>query len=226
MDEFLTDDERADSAKRWLRENGLFLAAGVVLGLGVLFGWQQWEDYRTVRSVEASVVWKQLKGAVDGQRYNEVDESLAILEKEYASTPYLDQARLSVARMYMDRNSPDEAIAQLSDIVAGGGDASLRRVAELRVAQIYLYQEKYDEALSILGADDSSAFAAQFHELRGDAFYAQGRFEDAREEYELALEKDEFTTIDRSFVQMKLDDVSGSIAVMVVETELPESETD
>lgn len=226
MDEFLTDDERAEGAKRWLRENGLFMAAGVVLGLGGLFGWQQWEDYRLVRSVEASVVWQQLKLAVDGQRYNEVDEALATLENEYASTPYLDQARLSIARMHMDRNSPDEAIAQLSNVVAGGGDASLRRVAELRVAQIYLYQEKYDEALSILGPDDSSAFAAQFHELRGDIFYVQFRFEDAREEYELALQKDEFATIDRSFVQMKLDDVSGSIAVMVVDSEAPVTDTD
>jgi predicted negative regulator of RcsB-dependent stress response len=171
-------------------------------------------------------VWQQLKLAVDGQRYNEVDEALATLEIEYASTPYLDQARLSVARMHMDRNSPDEAIAQLSNVVAGGGDASLRRVAELRVAQIYLYQEKYDEALSMLGPDDSSAFAAQFHELRGDIFYAQFRFEDAREEYERALQKDKFVTIDRSFVQMKLDDVSGSIAVMVVESEMPVADTD
>jgi predicted negative regulator of RcsB-dependent stress response len=226
VDEYLTDDERADSAKRWLRENGLFLAAGVVLGLGVLFGWQQWEDYRMVKSVEASVVWQQLNSAASGQRFNEVDESLAILEKEYASTPYLDQARLSVARMHMDRNSPDDAVVQLSNVVAGSGDAALRRVAELRMAQIYLYQEKYDEALSMLGAEDPSAFVALFHELRGDVFFAQGLFEDAREEYELALEKDEFRTIDRSLVQMKLDDVSGSIAVLVVESEAPLSDAD
>ena len=44
MDEFLTDEQEAERARQWLRENGLFILAGVVLGLGGLFGWQQWES--------------------------------------------------------------------------------------------------------------------------------------------------------------------------------------
>jgi predicted negative regulator of RcsB-dependent stress response len=225
VDEFLTDEQQADRAKSWLRENGVFLVAGVVLGLAVLFGWQRWEAYQLEKSGEASVIWEQLRSAIEGGRYNEVDETLALLESDYASTPYLDQGRLAIARMYMDRNLPDEAIEELNALVAGAEDGELRRVAELRISQIYLYQERYEEALAILGPDDTSPFAAQYHELRGDIFFAQGQLEDARDEYELAMEKDKFSTIDRAFVQMKLDDVSGSIAVMVAD-EIVESEVE
>jgi predicted negative regulator of RcsB-dependent stress response len=226
VDEFLTDDERSETAKRWVRENGLFLAAGVVLGLGMLFGWQYWEEAKLVRASQASGLWQQLKSAVDGERYNEVDELLVMLETEYASTPYLDQSRLSVARMHMDRNSPEEALTQLNLIVAAGGDASLRRISELRVAQIYLYQERYDEALEVLGAEDNSAFVVQHHDIRGDVYFAQGDYEAARDEYAKALERDEASTVDRSFVQMKLDDVSGTIAQMADEPVAATAETE
>lgn len=223
MDEFLTDDEQADRAKQWLRENGVFVVAGVVLGLAVLFGWQRWDAYQLVQSGEASVVWEQLRAAIEGERFNEADETLALLASDYASTPYLDLGRLAVARMYMNRNLSDEAIESLNSVVAGVGDPGIRRVAELRVAQIYLYQERYDETLAMLGTGETSPFVSQYHELRGDVYFAQGQLEDARDEYLLALGKDEFGTIDRIYVQMKLDDVAGSIAVMAVE-QYPEQE--
>ncbi len=224
MDEFLTDDEQADRAKQWLRENGVFVVAGVVLGLAVLFGWQRWDSYQLVQSGEASVVWEQLRSAIEGERFNEAEETLALLASDYASTPYLDLGKLAVARMYMNRNSSDEALESLNSVVAGVGDLEIRRVAELRIAQIYLYQERYDEALAILGAGEISPFLAQYHELRGDVYFAQEQLEDARDEYLLALDKDEFGTIDRTYVQMKLDDVTGSIAVMAVEQN-PEQES-
>jgi predicted negative regulator of RcsB-dependent stress response len=224
VDEFLTDEQQADKAKQWLRENGVFLAAGIVLGLGVLFGWQRWDSEQLANSGEASVVFEQLRNAIDGQRYNEVDETLALLETEYASTPYVDQGRLATARMHMERNSPEDALASLEAIINGGNDPQLRRVAELRIAQIHLYTERYDEALAVLGPDDTSPFVGQFHDLRGDIFYAQERFEAARDEYQAALDSDAWGVIDRAYVQMKLDDVAGSISLMSAGSAAEEAE--
>jgi predicted negative regulator of RcsB-dependent stress response len=213
VDELLTDEQQADRARQWVRENGVFIVAGVVLGLGGLFGWQQWTDYNEQRAGRASVVWEQLRSAIDGERYNEVDETFALLEQEYPSTPYLDQARLALAAMHMDRNSPDEALEQLQTLVRVGSDPQLRHVAEYRAAQIMLYQADYDGALKTLGENKSAAFAGLYHDLRGDIYFAMGRLEDAANEYSLALQLDSAGSIDRSFVQIKFDDVSGSLAV-------------
>jgi len=213
VDEFLTDEQQADRARSWVRENGVFIVAGIVLGLGGLFGWQQWKDYKLDVAGDASIVWQQMRSAIDGGRYNEVNETLEILEADYSTTPYLDQARLALARMHMDRNSPDEALEQLEELTRSGLDPQLRRVAVLRIAQILLFQSEYDAALAKLGAVDTSAFASLYHDLRGDIFFAQGRLEDAADEYKLALETDVTGSIDRAYVQIKLDDVSGSVAV-------------
>jgi predicted negative regulator of RcsB-dependent stress response len=151
VDEFLTDEQQAERARQWIRENGVFIAAGVILGLGGLFGWQQWEAYRVRVSGEASVVWEQLRSAINGERFNEANELLTMLETDYSSTPYIDQARLAMARMHMDRNSPDEALTELEVVATGGSDRQLRRVAELRMAQVLIYQADYAGALRVLG---------------------------------------------------------------------------
>ncbi len=216
MDEFLTDEQQADRARHWLRSNGVFIAAGVVLGLGGLFGWQQWQDYQVRVAGEAAVVWEQMRAAVEGERFNEVNETLALLEKDYRRTPYLDQARLLLAQMHMDRNVPDEALAQLKLLIETGRDPLLRRVAEMRIAQLLAYQGKFDEALTALGSSDDTPFAGLYHDLRGDILFAQGKLEDAAAEYELAIETDTAGSIDRTYVQIKLDDVRGPIAVTAV----------
>jgi predicted negative regulator of RcsB-dependent stress response len=225
VDEFLTDEQQADRAKQWLRENGVFIAAGVVLGLGGLFGWQQWQEHKLQLAGEASVVWEQLRSAITADRLNEVNETLELLETEYTGTPYVDQARLALARMYMDKNSPEEALEQLSKLVGGGKDEQLRRVAELRIAQIYVYQSEYEAALQVLGEGSSPVFAGFYHDIRGDIYFAQGKPELAAGEYKLALDLDASGYIDRSYVQIKLDDVSGSIAVTAAEINEPDADS-
>jgi predicted negative regulator of RcsB-dependent stress response len=225
VDEFLTDEQQADRAKQWLRENGVFIAAGVVLGLGGLFGWQQWQEHKLQLAGEASVVWEQLRSAITAERLNEVNETLELLETEYTGTPYVDQARLALARMYMDKNSPEEALEQLNKLVGGGKDAQLRRIAELRIAQIYVYQSEYEAALQVLGEGSSPVFAGFYHDIRGDIYFAQGKPELAAGEYKLALDLDASGYIDRSYVQIKLDDVSGSIAVTAAEINEPDADS-
>jgi predicted negative regulator of RcsB-dependent stress response len=225
VDEFLTDEQQADRAKQWLRENGVFIAAGVVLGLGGLFGWQQWQEHKLQLAGEASVVWEQLRSAITADRLNEVNETLELLETEYTGTPYVDQARLALARMYMDKNSPEEALEQLNKLVGGGKDAQLRRVAELRIAQIYVYLSEYEAALQVLGERSSPVFAGFYHDIRGDIYFAQGKPELAAGEYKLALDLDASGYIDRSYVQIKLDDVSGSIAVTAAEINEPDADS-
>lgn len=212
MDELLTEAQEAERAKRWVRENGAFLLAGIVLGLGGLFGWQAWQDSQQETAGEASIVWQQLQAAVDGERYNEVNDTVALLQNDYASTPYIDQARLLLARMYMDRNDPDAAAAELQTLMAGGNDSYLRRLAALRLAQIQTYRGDYDAALATLGPTETSALAGLYHELRGDAFVGLEQLDAARSAYEQALLTDVAGVVDRSFVQIKLDDVVGSIA--------------
>ncbi len=211
-DEFLTDEQEAERARQWLRENGLYIAAGVLLGLGGLFGWQALGDYQNGEAEDASVVWEQLRDAVDGERHNEAEEMLGMLEADFASTPYLDQARLFMARMYMERRDPDAAMEQLATLEQQGSDAELKQVAALRRAQILVSEERYEDALELLDPNALGGLASLQHELRGDALFVLNDFDAARDAYQKALDTDAGGVIDRNFVQMKLDDVAVSLS--------------
>ncbi|MEC9376435.1 MAG: tetratricopeptide repeat protein [Pseudomonadota bacterium] len=204
MDDLLTDDQEVDRAKNWLRENGLFLALSLLIGIGSFFGWQQFQNNKLENSGKASAIWEKMQAAFDGERVNEASDLLVMLESDYSDTPYLDQARLAFARMYMDRNEPDKAADQLRLLSQLNGNQQIQRIAELRLAQVLLYQENYNEVIDLLINFEDSAYAAQYFELRGDAYFYLGKFDDARTSYQRALESDVAGVINQEFVGFKL----------------------
>lgn len=220
MDEYLTDQQQAEKLQRWWKENGTFVIAGLVIGIGGLFGWRQWQDYQLEQAENASAAYEQLILSIGGSRANEAAEQLLVLTDEYSRSPYIDQARLAMAKMHMDRNSPVEAADELELLLAQSDNAQFRHIARLRLAKVRLHQGEYDAALASLAPVEPSAFMPQYHDVRGDVFFGMGRFDEARAEYEQALFIAAPGAIERALVRAKLDDLgpaSLNLAVSAVE---------
>ncbi|MGI9309863.1 MAG: YfgM family protein [Gammaproteobacteria bacterium] len=227
MDEFLSDDEQAEIVKRWWRENGLFVALGIVMGLGGLFGWQSWQDAQISAAEEASSAYEELLAAVNGDRLNEAREILTVLESDFSGTPYVAQAWLQFAKVAMDQNDAEAAVAELQKVISDSNDTQLQHVARLRVGQIRLYQEQYEEALKVLAVPKSEAFAPLYSDMRGDVYFAMGSFDAAASAYREALDGDEAAVINRPYIQVKLDSIPAGepvveTAAAVAEEPLPE----
>ncbi len=212
-DDFLTDEQQADQVKSWLRQNGPFLIAGVVLGLGGLFGWNQWQRYQEQRAEAASVLYDQLLQSVSAQQFDTASQQLQQLETEFSASAYLDQGRLSMAGLYVLRSKPDEAIAQLQRVADQGVADEIRNIARLRLARLLSSSDKHDEALKVLSVSGTGAFAPLFHDVRGDVYYAMGKLAEARSEYEQALNGEQAAAVlDLGYVTAKLDDLGGATA--------------
>jgi predicted negative regulator of RcsB-dependent stress response len=83
-------------------------------------------------------------------------------------------------------------------------------VARLRVAAVLLEQKKYEEALKVLDANTDPAFTALAADMRGDIMLAQGRLDEARAAYKLAVEKADSRNPVRQIAQTKLDALGGA----------------
>jgi len=221
-DEYLTDQQQAEKFRGWLRENGPYLIAGIVLGLGGLFGWNQWQSYQERQAEAASVIYEDLRKAVAAQNVDKALAELAVLESDHGGSPYLDQGRLVVARLYVDRSDLERAVTHLRQVVDSSDAPPTRNIARTRLARLLAAQEKYEDALKVLVNPDSPAFAPMFHDVRGDVYQAMGKLDAARSEYQQALNGEtSAVVIDRAFVQAKLDALGGPTAGLVAAAAAP-----
>jgi predicted negative regulator of RcsB-dependent stress response len=218
-DDFLTDDQQADQVKSWMRQNGPFLIAGVVLGLGGLFGWNQWQNYQAQRAEAASALYDQLLQSVSEQQVDTASQQLQQLETDFSSSAYLDQARLSMAGLYVSQSKQEEAIAQLQRVADKGFAEEIRNIARLRLARLLSANDKNDEALKVLKVSGAGAYAPLFHDVRGDVYYAMGKLAEARSEYEQALNNEMAAAVlDPAYVTAKLDELGGTAADLTAAT--------
>ncbi len=208
MDELLSEKEQIEVMRDWWRENGRFVIGGIVLGVGILVGWHQWKEYRLTARLEASARYETLANQVSGGMVDAAEANAKELYENYASTSYAALTRLAMARLYMDRGRDQDAADTLEALLAIRGGTETQMVGRLRLAKIYLYQEKPQEVVDLLAGFEDTAFAARYDELLGDAHAALGQIPDAAAAYARAMADDpRAPTVNRSLIQMKIVDL-------------------
>ena len=210
MDELLSEKEQIEAIRSWWKENGRYIVSGVVIGVGLLLGWNYWNKQRTQDAMQASSIYESLMSEVADGNGEAARTIAANLHENYGSTVYAGQARLAMAKLYMDLGRDQDAANELSRLVTEGEDSEAQMLARLRLAKVLLYQDKAQEAADLLQAYAyrETAFAARYSETLGDAYVALERNDAAREAYTAALaDNPNAPTVNRALVQMKINDL-------------------
>jgi predicted negative regulator of RcsB-dependent stress response len=172
-EEYLTDDEQLEAVKHLIVEYAPWLIGGVLAGAVVFFGLRYFHSYTDERAMKAAEQFSAMATALQ-KNDNAASRRIADgLIKDYASSPYADQAQLTLARLDVDEGHLDQAIAPLTRVMNDSKDTELRQIARLRLARVLTDQGKPDEAIKTLAEPAPAAFAARYHEVRGDAYFAK-----------------------------------------------------
>jgi predicted negative regulator of RcsB-dependent stress response len=210
--EDLSDNERAEQLRRWWADNWLWILGGIVLGLGLLAGWQYWKtsQMRAAQQDESTYL-----AVLDSLSRNDRDAAVKKadeLRATHPKSPYADQSDLALARAAVDRRDFDDAAKRLRGVATSSRDPQLKQVASTRLARVLAEQGKHDEALALLDVAKAGSFAGVYHDVRGDVFVAKGDAAAARKEYDAALAAapaaEEGAGLDRSYVELKRDAVA------------------
>ncbi|HME40195.1 MAG TPA: tetratricopeptide repeat protein [Steroidobacteraceae bacterium] len=208
-EEYLTDDEQLEAVKHLVVEYAPWLVGGLLAGAGVFFGMRYFDSYTNERMLKAAAQFSAMTVAVqanDQTRSRQIAEGLI---KDYASSPYADQAQLTLARLDVDAGQLDQAIAPLTQIMTGSKDTELRQIARLRLARVLTAQGKADEAIKTLAEPAPAAFAVRYHEIRGDAYLAKQDVSHAAAEYQAALAAADTGGFDASLLELKIQDLGA-----------------
>lgn len=204
----LTEKEQLDELKAWWRENRAMILGGVALGIAAIAGFRMYTAGQVESALEASTQYEALVREVGENDLEPAQDIAATIFDEYAGTVYADQARLAMARLYMDAGRDADAADVLRPLATAGGSRPIEHVARLRLARIMLYQDRPQDALDLLGEPADTAFAARYNDVIGDAHHALGNMDAAASAWTAALaDATGSQTVDAEFLRMKLDDL-------------------
>jgi predicted negative regulator of RcsB-dependent stress response len=227
LEDYLSEKEQWERVTAWLRENGAWIVGGVVLGALGIAGWQWWQAHVDSVSGQASTKYEQMLADLGKGDRTGALILLADLERDFSSTPYADQARLAMARVYVESNELDKAGPELRAVSQNSKDKQLALVARLRLARVLIAQSKPDDALAALDGVDPGAFEGLFHEVRGDAEFAKGNKAAALTEYRTARVKSagDGGGSDTSLLDLKIADLVAVAAPSATATPTPTAQT-
>ena len=227
MDDLLSEKEQIEQMRAWWSEYGRYVIAGVVIAVGLLVGFNQYQSSKLEAQLEASELYETLAVHVAEGELDDAEAVADDLANDYANTSYAAQSKLAMAKLYMDRTRDQDAADVLNELLALRGHDELKHVARLRLARILLYQDKAQEVVDLLAANERGAFTALSNELLGDAHAALGDVEAAGEAYRKALaDPSPAPTVNRGLVQMKLADLPDAADIAAAAAAEEDAATD
>ncbi|MCK9539581.1 YfgM family protein [Dokdonella sp.] len=210
--ELLDEHEQSELVRKWLRENALSIVVGIVLGLLLIFGWQQWKSHRATQLAQAAAQYQALVAAVTARHEQDVQTIARTLRDETPDGVYSVLAALQQAEIASLNGDMAAAAEALDWADRHAGDPAMKDLVALRLARVKLAEGDAEGAIKLLDGITSEAYAGMVGEVRGDALMKLGRSDAARSAYEGALAHLDPQAPGRPIVQMKLDDLAPAVA--------------
>ena len=182
----LEEQEKIDELKSWWGQYGNQLLNILIVIFSVVIAWQGWNWYQRRQVAQASMVYYHLQDAIQKKDIARVKAMSGELLEKFDGSSYASLGALLAAKSFVESGEVKTAKAQLQWIVDNDKD-DLRDFARLRLAAILIDEKSYDDAFKQLDGKVAAVFEARFLDTRGDILKIQGKIEEARDTYRLAL---------------------------------------
>ncbi|MCY7389458.1 MAG: tetratricopeptide repeat protein [Burkholderiales bacterium] len=211
----LEEQERIDALKDWWAKWGMWIYAAVGAFLIGVLAVQGWRYYQKSEGEQAEVLFKSVQKTAQesaaAKETKKLSEAASAIAEKFPNTFYASEAQLMAAKASFDANDLVTAKKHLQWVV-DKGPVVHSNVAKVRLASVLLEESKFDDALKILDQVKDEAFVSMAADLRGDVLVSQGRRDEARAAYQIAVEKAGDRSPMKALSQAKLDSVGGSTA--------------
>jgi len=205
----LEEQEQVDEAKAWWKQHGYKVILGVTAFLLVVVGWRGWQTWTHTQAAEASMLFDQSVQAASINDLASAKTAAAQIMDNHARSAYSAPAAWLAGRVNYEAGDIKSARAQYQFALDNARDDGARQLARLRLAALHFEENDLPGAMKLLEAKFDPAFQGLAEQLKGDLLYAQGKTEEARAAYRLALEKLGDKSSLKPLVEMRLDSLGG-----------------
>jgi predicted negative regulator of RcsB-dependent stress response len=201
----LEEQENIDALKAWWQDNGRLVIAAVIVFVLAIGGIQGWRHHKNEQSMKSAVLFYDLEEAMRTGDKGKVEELAKRLITDFPGTSHAARGALLAARVAAEAGDRDQAAKSLQWVAGNAKDESLKALGNLRLSAVLLDQGRLDDASKAVASPPGEAFAALFADARADVLVAQGKIEEARAAYQIALDKLPKSAAYRNVVEIKRD---------------------
>jgi predicted negative regulator of RcsB-dependent stress response len=189
MEIYNTEEQQVEAIKRFWKQNGLSIIAGVVIGLAGLYGFRYYQAQQVATIEGQSSQYAALVEKVAAQGTDKAAwliEAQTFIEANPSSSYAVLTALLAAKEAAMAK---DYVVAekQLSWVIANTKTPEIIAVATMRLARVQTELANFEAALTTLNATLPASFTAQQQELKGDVLLKSGDEVKAKAAYQAAL---------------------------------------
>lgn len=185
----LEEQEKIDALKDWWDKNGTRVVIIAFVIAASILGWRGYQWYEQHQAIKAMGYFEALETAAlqnDDQSKARLLAASDALRKDHDKSAYTSRGLLIAAEFLQKNGDLDGAKAQLEWVANQSTEPAIVGVARLRLAGVLVEQSSYDEALQQL-QQPIAAYEGLYADRRGDVYFAQGQLEQARKEWERAV---------------------------------------
>lgn len=205
----LEEQEQIDDFKAWWKQHGMKVILGVTAFLLAVGGWRAWQTWQHNQAAEASMLFDTAVQAASMNDLKSTREITARIMENQARGAYAAPAAWLAGRVNHDSGDLKSARAQYEYALDHAGDNGLKQLARLRLAAIRFEDKDLGGALALLNDAFEPAFQSLAAQLKGDILVEQGKTEEARAAYKLALEKLDDKSSLKPLLEIRLDGLGG-----------------
>lgn len=185
------------------------MIAGILIALILSVGWRYWQQYHIRILTQASIMFDEMLTARAQGNKNVTAMQANQIWSHYPHTSYAQMSAFMLARTAVNQKQYAEAENNLNWVIAHNTDKTIQQIARLRLARVYIQENKPTLALDLLKKTDDATFTGLIDEVRGDAYIAMNNVSAAREAYQIAFKEIPNAEATRPLLQMKLENLAN-----------------
>lgn len=206
----MNEQEQLEILKSYWKQYGkkaITLVIAVIFGI---YGWLKWQEKREHDKERASSYYETFLAELEQQNKAAIEAQAKYILTNFPNSPYSLFVVFTLAKKAVEENQLDAAVKQLEQAITLAKGTPFDHVARLRLARVFLAKKQPKDALQVLATSETPGFyQALYEELKGDCYALEGKPEEARRAYRLALAKGLPGKPKNMILQMKLDNLGG-----------------
>jgi len=216
----LEEQEQLDQIKHFWNQYGNLISWTLILVFGSLAGWNGWQYWQRSQATQAAALFDEIERASVARDTGRIEQALADMKARFAGTTYAAQGALLAGKTLYEAGQADAARAALLWVSEKSADESYQALGRLRLAGLDLESQAFDAALKHLAVPVPKPFESLAADRRGDVLMAQGKSEEAKEQYLVAWRTMDARTEYRRLVEVKLASLGVDVGTLPLVAEV------